>query len=491
MAIYHCSHSPIGKTTQKQPGTAGAHIRYITRQSAEAMILAEHIPTQRNAARAWMDRHEAVSRKNARVCDKIEIALPKELTEAQRAAAVRDFCQQLGHRQVPFFAALHQRGKDEHNPHAHIVLVDKSKETGQRVLQTTERGSTEKIRALWEQTCNTHLALNGHRQRIDRRSLQQQGSDQTPQIHIGPRAQFIESKLNRPQSQTRTDHRGREIRYPEIDQGRPRREFNEHIIDSNLQRLEQSPDLRISERARLVRSQREEKRTLTEGGTRQARTTRATYLGRREQLYRAFRARQSGLITEREKQIEARQADIKETYKPHWKALYQQQAREANVAQKFMQDNSPALWVDALKQAMRNGDKPQQGRLTDLFKTANLIHQLPQHHQRQRRALGQAQRAEQRQARDTLKAAYRPLLEELRMDWNLRKDAAKHSNRQASHHIKKAERALEKKHEEERDKLDTALERTYARRPANDRHRQQDMGRRRELALTPKPGGMG
>lgn len=65
-----------------------------------------------------------------------------------------------------------------------------------------------------------------------------------------------------------------------------------------------------------------------------------------------------------------------------------------------------------------SGDKPQQGRLTNLFKTANLIHQLPQHHQRQRRALGRAQRAEQRQARDTLKAAYRPLLEELRMDWN-------------------------------------------------------------------------
>ncbi|NJN46003.1 MAG: MobA/MobL family protein [Candidatus Competibacteraceae bacterium] len=491
MAIYHCNHSHIGKTTQSQPGTAGAHIRYITRQSAEATLVAEHIPTQRNAARAWLDRHEAVSRKNARVCDKIEVALPRELNEEQRATLVRDFCQQLGDQQTPFFAAIHQRGADQHNPHAHIVLVDKSVEHGKRVLQTTERGSTDKIRALWEHTCNAHLELNGHEQRIDRRTLQEQGIEQTPQIHVGPRAQFIDATLNKPTSQIRTDHRGREIRYPDIDQGRTRREFNEHIIDRNLHRLEQSPNLRISETARLTRNQREEKRALNESVIRQARGTRSTYLSRREQLYQAFRNQQKDLIADREQQIETRQSEIRDAYKPQWKALYQQQAREVNTAQAVMQYNSPANLAEELKQAVRSGDKPNQGRLSHLFKTADTTHQLPEQHHRQRRALGRAQRAEQRQARDEIKAAFRPLLAELRMDWELQRDAAKLADRQARRKITKAEQSLEKKHEQERLKLDAALERTFAPRPANDRHQQRDFGRVRERSLGPKPGGMG
>ena len=86
MAIYSCNLKSIGRTTHA-PGTAGAHIRYISRPEAQPVLIAEHMPTEGGPARAWADTRERALRKNARVIDKIRIALPKELDEDQRAAS--------------------------------------------------------------------------------------------------------------------------------------------------------------------------------------------------------------------------------------------------------------------------------------------------------------------------------------------------------------------------------------------------------------------
>lgn len=46
MAIYSLHHSSIGKSTQDEPYTAAAHIRYITRTRALGRIDGERMPTQ-------------------------------------------------------------------------------------------------------------------------------------------------------------------------------------------------------------------------------------------------------------------------------------------------------------------------------------------------------------------------------------------------------------------------------------------------------------
>lgn len=151
------------------------------------------------AARAWLDAQEEADRKNARMIDKLEIALPLELDQAQRVELVRAFVLELGGgKAVPFFAAFHDKPgtKDEANPHVHLVIRDRDPATGKgRVIRMSENGSTERAREIWEQICNEALRDLNHPARIDRRSLVDQGiTDRKSPGHQGPQARQIEAK---------------------------------------------------------------------------------------------------------------------------------------------------------------------------------------------------------------------------------------------------------------------------------------------------------
>ena len=203
MAIYHLTHRTVGRSTHAA-GTAGAHIGYITRASACRTVIARHIPeaapgSKGGDARAWLDAAEAADRKNARVIDKLEIALPIELDQAQRVELVRAFVHELaGGKAVPFFAAIHDKvgTKDEANPHVHLVIRDRDPETGKgRVIGMSEKGSTERAREIWEQVCNEALRDARQSARVDRRSLVDQGvTDRAATGHEGPQARMIETK---------------------------------------------------------------------------------------------------------------------------------------------------------------------------------------------------------------------------------------------------------------------------------------------------------
>ena len=253
MAIYSCNLKSIGRTTH-EPGTAGAHLRYISREEAAPHIMARHMPADPVAARTWMDQRERAMRKNARVIDKIRIALPRELDEAQREALVEAFMEDLTGGRVPWFAAIHQHGEDAHNPHVHIAVHDRDITTGKRLLRLSDNArdrikaglpgpkAVEWMRERWEVICNDALARAGIDARIDRRTLTAQGIDRTAGVHEGPRAQHIEGRVRRPRSRRRVNGCGRVIDYPAIDHGRTRREFNAQIIDLNLERAMRSGD---------------------------------------------------------------------------------------------------------------------------------------------------------------------------------------------------------------------------------------------------------
>jgi len=245
MAIYSCNLRSIGRTTH-EPGTAGAHIRYIGRSDAVPFILARHIPKSVRKARAWLDRREREMRKNARVIDKLRIALPRELSEQQRAQLVWNFMTELTGERIPWFGAIHQTGKDALNPHVHIAIHDRDIDTGKRVLRLSDNArdrenaglpgpkAVDWLRKCWEIAGNRALEQAGQAARIDRRTLKEQGIDREPTIHEGPRAAKINDHVQRPQSRKRINGCGRVIDYPSIDNGRTRREFNAHIIDLNL-----------------------------------------------------------------------------------------------------------------------------------------------------------------------------------------------------------------------------------------------------------------
>lgn len=302
MAIYSCNLKSIGRTTH-DAGTAGAHIRYISRPEAEPHILSRHMPDDPVQARTWMDNQERLSRKNARVIDKLRIALPRELTDSQRAELVAGFMEGLTGGKIAWLAAIHQSGKDAHNPHVHIAIHDRDIETGRRVLRLSDSArdrikaglpgpkAVEWVRERWEVAANKALKAAGHEVRVNRRSLEAQGIDRAPTIHEGPRAQHIDDHVERPKSRERVNGLGRVIDYPSIDKGRTRREFNAHIIDINLERASRSKNpatalWALFEKEQAALDAALEKRLASERRQRtaEARTTSQVYLARIHRL---------------------------------------------------------------------------------------------------------------------------------------------------------------------------------------------------------------
>lgn len=184
MAIYSLNHNPISKS--KHPsGRAGAHLRYISRDGAAPVILANQMPNDWREARNWMDEQEQGDRSNARIADRLMIALPIELTRKEREKLVQEYLDEVTGNAVPWYAAIHQEGKDSHNPHVHILIRDRSPIDGRRVIKTSERYSTQHFREKWTQRANLALSRANLSERIDNRSLIAQGIDREPTKHQG------------------------------------------------------------------------------------------------------------------------------------------------------------------------------------------------------------------------------------------------------------------------------------------------------------------
>ncbi|NMQ21415.1 hypothetical protein E4P82_20725, partial [Candidatus Competibacter phosphatis] len=143
-------------------------------------------PIERHAARRWLDREERRDRQNARVIDKLTVALPRELDPQQRRGLVMAFAERVTQGRAAWFAAIHQSGRDAHNPHAHIVIRDRDPETGKRVALLSEKGACRNIRLLWELAVNAVLEAQGTPQRVTRLSHAARGIETPPQRHRGP-----------------------------------------------------------------------------------------------------------------------------------------------------------------------------------------------------------------------------------------------------------------------------------------------------------------
>lgn len=180
MAISSINHKTIGKKTHP-PRTASAHLRYVLRASACNEVLAANIPmptigSRGGEAKKWLEQYEDTSRSNARIIDKLMIALPIELSQQQRVDLLYAYVDEItGGEEIAWLAALHDQ--DSHNPHVHMIFWDKGVQTGKRVVEFSENGSTQKLRTRWQKICNEHLAKAGIDARIDVRSLKVQRAE--------------------------------------------------------------------------------------------------------------------------------------------------------------------------------------------------------------------------------------------------------------------------------------------------------------------------
>jgi hypothetical protein len=250
--LLHFSHRPIGKTTHKK-GMSYQHVNYITRDEACSKTLAQNMPADRDGARPYFE-HEANKEgvpANARVADTLILALPIELTKEQRHEAVAGFMEKIGEGRIAWLAAFHDKGKDEHNPHCHIIFRDADIETGRKVVGTTTsakdvreaeehgwrvppRMTTKDLRVAWCEHLNAEMERHGLDARFDQRRLKEQGIDREPEIHVGPKAMSMAAKGRDFDSQDRKRGNHANI-YSLLDAG-SRAEHNNRIIEANRQR---------------------------------------------------------------------------------------------------------------------------------------------------------------------------------------------------------------------------------------------------------------
>ena len=173
----------------------------------------------------WNAVDAAETSVNAQTARSMLFALPRELTDGQNLALVRDFCQKE-FVDKGMVCNFFYHDKDDGNPHVHIMLtlramdengkwLPKSKnvyaldENGNRIrapngswkrvkvdtVDWNERKYGEIWRQDWAAAQNAALEAAGRAERVDMRSLERQGvEDRLPQKHLGPTASALERK---------------------------------------------------------------------------------------------------------------------------------------------------------------------------------------------------------------------------------------------------------------------------------------------------------
>ncbi len=206
MAIYHLRATMISRS-QGRSATAAIAYRvagriedrrtglvfdYAARGGVDhtEILAPDHAPDWvRDRSELWNRVEESETRKNSQVAREVRVALPAELTHAQRLELVREFVRsQFVDRGMVADIALHAPGRigDERNHHAHILLTTREVDAEGSVSDggsvprggfTTKNRDWNKVEVLegwreaWARDSNAALERAGIEDRVDHRTL--------------------------------------------------------------------------------------------------------------------------------------------------------------------------------------------------------------------------------------------------------------------------------------------------------------------------------
>ena len=221
MAIYHLSVKAVSRSAGRSATAAAAYragceivdqrtgeIHNYTRKGgveSTDIVLPDDAPEwATNRAALWNAAEAAERRKDACVAREFEVALPDELSPAERRRLAVDFAKEMANREgCAVDVAIHAPGKegDSRNHHAHILRT--TRKVGLDGL--TDKLDTEKagrnrtadldaVRTRWAELTNERLRENGIEARVDHRSLKDQGIDREPTSHMGPAVAAMERR---------------------------------------------------------------------------------------------------------------------------------------------------------------------------------------------------------------------------------------------------------------------------------------------------------
>ena len=211
MAIFHLQINTVSRSAGRSATAAAAYrsaeritdertgeIHDYTRKGgveASALFAPADAPAwAADRAQLWNAAEGAETRKNSTVAREFVVALPAELSAEDRQALAFDLGRAMVARHgVAVDVCIHAPGKegDERNHHAHILMTTR---------RMTREGLTEKTRELdnqrsgevdhwrqeWARLANAALERAGRSERIDHRTLEEQGIERQPTVHNGP-----------------------------------------------------------------------------------------------------------------------------------------------------------------------------------------------------------------------------------------------------------------------------------------------------------------
>ncbi len=167
--------------------------------SRKGGVLHAEILTPENAPDWTLDREKLwnkveakETRANAQTARELTMALPHEINDEQRLDLVRGFlneeCVSKG-MVADFVLHLPDGEGDERNHHAHAMLTMREIDPDgftRKAREWNSRTQLEHWRIAWQDHVNKALERAGRPERVDHRTLEDQGLKQEPTLHEGP-----------------------------------------------------------------------------------------------------------------------------------------------------------------------------------------------------------------------------------------------------------------------------------------------------------------
>ena len=235
MASYHLSVKTVKRSAGRSATAAAAYrsgsviaceregrLHDYSRKAgvAETFIVApEDAPDWvQDRAALWNAAEARETRRNSVTAREWELALPAEVSDAERSRLAREFAEALVARYgVAADVAIHapHREGDQRNHHAHVLtttrrLTAEGFTDKTRVLDAAKTGGVEigEMRGLWAELQNRALERAGVVERVDHRSLEVQREaalsrgdaltaeelDRAPEVKLGPAANAMERR---------------------------------------------------------------------------------------------------------------------------------------------------------------------------------------------------------------------------------------------------------------------------------------------------------
>ena len=221
-AIYHLN---VRTGTRSKGQSARAAAAYIQREAeyrrdretADELLYTEsgHMPAWAAAdPTTYWDAADLHERANGRLFKRVEVALPTALTADEQRELAVGFARHLTDgEQLPYTLAIH--AGEGTNPHCHLLMSERTNDGLERLADQwfrrynpdhPEQGGARKTTALhpkawleatreaWAAQTNQALERAGHEIRIDHRSLEAQGLERLPSLHLGPTVAAMEAR---------------------------------------------------------------------------------------------------------------------------------------------------------------------------------------------------------------------------------------------------------------------------------------------------------